>query len=389
MNLPKIKELLEKYGNGQCTDAEREIVEQWYQQLKNTGSFEWKDDKKKKIKASIEKVIRERTGLQKQGKVHSIPKRRIYWYAAASVAIIAISLIYFRMLNQPSGKNTDHIAQVTNDVKAPEASRAMVTLADGTKVYLDSAGTGNVAVQGNMKLVKLPSGEIAYQNASGELSTKLVYNTLSNPRGSKVIQMVLADGSKVWLNAGSALTYPVAFVGKERSVSITGEAYFEVAHDASKPFTVFKDKVAVKVLGTHFNINAFQDDGDDIEVTLLEGSVNVSVPSPSPSERAGVRLKPGEQARVGKGLKVVTDVDVNGVMAWKNGYFHFDDASLQNVMERISRWYDVKVVYKGEVPKKRFAGEMQRDLSLSEIIQILERNKIHFEIVGKELIVSQ
>lgn len=383
MNLPKIKELLEKYGNGQCTDAEREIVEQWYQQLKNTGSFEWKDDKKKKIKASIEKIIRERTGLQKQGKVHSIHKRRIYWYAAASVAVIAISLIYFKMLNRSSGGDVNHLVHITNDVKAPEANRAMVTLADGSKVYLDSAGTGAVAMQGNMKLVKLPSGEIAYQNASGEVSSKLQYNTLSNPRGSKVIQMVLADGSKVWLNAGSALTYPVAFVGKERSVSITGEAYFEVAHDASKPFTVFKDKVAVKVLGTHFNINAFQDDGEDIEVTLLVGSVSVN------SGNAKGQLKPGEQARVGKGLKVVTDVDVNGVMAWKNGYFHFDDASLQNVMERISRWYDVKVVYKGEVPKKRFAGEMQRDLSLSEIIQILERNKIHFEIVGKELIVSQ
>lgn len=382
MDITKIKELLAKYRNSQCTADEKELVEQWYKQLKDTGSFEWKAGEKEMLQASVERKIMEAAGLKQKAAKQRIPVRRIYWYAAASVVVMLSSLIYLKMLDRSARPNIGQAMQVSTDVIAPDANRAMITLADGKKVFLDSAGTGSLAVQGNMKLVKLPSGEIVYQNANGEISTKLEYNTLSNPRGSKVIQMLLADGSRVWLNAGSALTYPVAFVGNERRVSITGEAYFEVAHDASKPFMVFKDRMAIKVLGTHFNVNAFGDDGQDIEVTLLEGSVSVNYGG------AEGLLKPGQQAKLGQQLKILRDVNIDGVMAWKNGYFHFEDASLQNVMERISRWYDVNVVYKENVPPRKFVGEMQRDLSLSEVLKILEKNKVHFEIVGKELIVS-
>ncbi|MEO6706377.1 MAG: FecR domain-containing protein, partial [Ginsengibacter sp.] len=227
----------------------------------------------------------------------------------------------------------------------------------------------------------LANGQIAYQHNNGEVSTKMEYNTLSNPRGSKVISMVLSDGSKVWLNAGSSLTYPVSFMGSERRVSVAGESYFEVAHNASMPFIVSNGSVNIRVLGTHFNVDAFEDDGNDIKVTLLEGSVKIN------NGNATGLLKPGQQASVNKEVKINSDVDLNLVMAWKNGYFQFDNASLQNVMKQISRWYDVNVVYEGINRPREFVGEIQRDLTLSEVLKILEKNKVHFKIVGKNLIV--
>jgi hypothetical protein len=257
----------------------------------------------------------------------------------------------------------------------------MITLANGQKIYLDSAGNGALAVQGNVKLVKLAGGEIAYQQGPDNISGKIEYNTISNPKGSKVINMVLADGSKVWLNAGSSLTYPVLFIGNERKVSVTGEAYFEVTHDASKPFVVNNGSMNVRVLGTHFNVNAFEDDGSDIKVTLLEGSVKID------NGNATGLLKPGQQAVVIKEIEVLNDVDLDLVMAWKNGYFQFNNASLQNVLKEVSRWYDVNVVYEGHNQPRQFVGEMERALSLSQVLKILERNQVYFKIEGKNLIV--
>ena len=232
-----------------------------------------------------------------------------------------------------------------------------------------------------MNLVKLEGGKLAYQKNSGEISGKMRFNILSNPNGSQIVNIVLADGSRVWLNAGSTLRYPVLFMGNERKVSVTGEAYFEIAHDASKPFIVSNGSLDIRVLGTHFNVNAFEDDGNDIKITLLEGSVKVK------SGKATGLLKPGQQARVNKEIRVVSDVDVDMVMAWKNGYFQFENASLQTVLKQVSRWYGVDVVYEGNNQPRQFVGEMQRDLSLREILKILEKNDVHFSIIGKKLIV--
>ncbi|MEO9144812.1 MAG: FecR domain-containing protein, partial [Ginsengibacter sp.] len=243
------------------------------------------------------------------------------------------------------------------------------------------AGNGALAIQGNVKLVKLAGGEIAYHQGVKKVSGKMEYNTLSNPKGSKVINMVLADGSRVWLNAGSSLTYPVSFLGNERKVAVTGEAYFEVTHDRAKPFIVNNDSMNVRVLGTSFNVNAFKDDGNDIKVTLLEGSVKIK------NGNVTGLLKPGQQAVVTKEIKVVNDVDLDLVMAWKNGYFQFDNASLQNVLKQVSRWYGVEVVYEGKNKPREFVGEMERTLSLSEVLTILEKNKVHFKIEGKNLMV--
>ena len=376
MDIHQAKELLQRYQAGDCTLSENELVEKWYKQLIDTGEWQWGEGEKDMMQKMIEaRIMKQLNGTHK--KVFYL-KPRFQWWAAASVILLLVTFSYFQFFHNRTEQA--QIAKVlSSDVKAPQSNKAMITLANGQKVYLDSVGNGALATQGNVKLVKLANGQIAYERNNGEVVTKIEYNTLSNPRGSKVINMTLADGSKVWLNAGSSLTFPVAFIGNERKVSVTGEAYFEVAHDASRPFIVNNGSMNVRVLGTHFNVNAFEDDGGDIKVTLLQGSVKINN-----GDATGL-LKPGQQAMVNKEIKVVNDVDLDLVMAWKNGYFQFANASLQNVLKEVSRWYDVDVVYEGHNQPRQFEGEIQRDLSLSEMLKILEKNKVHFKIEGRYL----
>jgi ferric-dicitrate binding protein FerR (iron transport regulator) len=210
------------------------------------------------------------------------------------------------------------------------------------------------------------------------------YNTLSNPRGSKVISLTLSDGTRVWLNAGSSLRYPASFASSavNREVKITGEAYFEVAHDASKPFIVSKNDVSVTVLGTHFNVNAY-DDESDIKITLLEGSVRVNKGS-----NTGL-LKPGQQAQVSSSVKVLNNTDVEQVMAWKNGKFSFNGSDIKTVMRELARWYDVNVEYKDEI-KETFFVKLDRNTNMSNVFRILQTTgAVHFKIEGKKVTVMQ
>jgi transmembrane sensor len=193
--------------------------------------------------------------------------------------------------------------------------------------------------------------------------------------------MTLSDGTQVWLNAGSSVTYPVAFTGYERKVMITGEAYFEVAHNAAKPFIVSKGAMSVKVLGTHFNVNAYDDEAA-IKVTLLEGSVEVS------NAKVKQLLKPDQQAEVNSMIAINDNVNIDAVMAWKNGFFHFGNTGFGDVMKQVSRWYDVEVVYSGQVPERTFGGEIPREANLSQLIQILNESKINCRVEGKKLIIE-
>lgn len=310
---------------------------------------------------------------------------RKVWLAAASVILIAgLGLGIYAIVNKhiiPS----DIYAQ-SADIPAPEMSRATITLADGSTVFLDSLSSGEVARQDNMKVVKLANGEITYQTGFGDILKEMKYNTLSNPRGSKVINMTLADGSKVWLNAGSSITYPVAFIEKNRRVSLEGEGYFEISRNKSKPFYVKTGELEVKVLGTHFNVNAYRDN-DEIRTTLLEGSVMVNVSGQS------AILKPGQQAELpvhtgGHGsvqkLRTTDNVDVEQVLAWKNGFFSFQDAGLKDIMQQISRWYDVDVSYEGMIAPRQFGGVIPRNSDLKTVLKILEASNVHFRLEGKD-----
>lgn len=364
----RAKVLLEKYRHGTCSPQEREIVEAWYAQLLETGDWQWGAGEKEQLEQVMEARLFEQINVSPPRSVHRVHfMKTARWWAAASI-ILAIGLGAYFLVDRrgTTPGDTDNPPIAAHDVKAPETNKAMVRLTDGRTVLLDSLTNGVLAQQGNTRLVKLADGQIAYQAATGEIIKDIQYNTLSNPRGSKVIDMQLSDGTHIWLNAGSSVTYPVAFIGDERKVSITGEAYFEVAHDDSKPFYVSKGDMEVKVLGTHFNVNAY-DNEDDIRVTLLEGSVQVS------SGSRNALLQPGQQAVVRAGaIDLNKTVDLDQVMAWKNGLFIFDGyAGIEAIMRQVERWYDVKVQYKGQV-NTLFGGSVPRSASVSRVLKMLE-----------------
>ncbi len=301
------------------------------------------------------------------------------WWAASAAVFIAFSIgAWWVWINHIHNK-PQLATQITPtaDVPAPANNRAVITLANGEKIYLTDDENGKLATQGSTDIQKMSDGSIVYSGRIDE-SAPVMYNTLSNPLGSTVIYIALSDGSKVWLNAGSSLRYPVRFVGNERKVSIDGEAYFEVAHHASMPFIVNKNKMDVTVLGTHFNVKAYNDE-TVTKVTLLEGLVKAAL-----SGEQSLMLKPGEQAQITQHMKLVKNVDIDEVMSWKNGVFRFKEANLKDIMQQVARWYDVQIEYAGDVAKINLGGTLSRQASLSELLKILEEAEmVKFKVTGK------
>jgi ferric-dicitrate binding protein FerR (iron transport regulator) len=247
---------------------------------------------------------------------------------------------------------------------------------------LDSAANGMLATQGASQVIKQDNGQLAYTSDKQAHTAALLYNTLSTPRGGQY-RLTLPDGTGVWLNAASSITYPTAFAAHERKVSVTGEAYFEVAKDKSKPFHVQVNDMEVTVLGTYFNINAYTDEAD-IKTTLLEGSVNISKGGDTKL------LRPGQQAQAGNAaaIRVVDDVNTSQVVAWKNGLFDFKDADLKAVMRQLERWYDIEVEYKGAVSGYAFRGKLQRSLNLTQVLHILDEMEVKYTLQGRVLTVK-
>jgi transmembrane sensor len=262
-----------------------------------------------------------------------------------------------------------------NNVIMPGRSGAILTLGDGSEIVLDSVANGVLANQSNTAVTK-KDGELVYTEGSDAHS---VINKMTTPRGRQ-FKLELSDGTQVWLNASSSISFPTSFSNDERRVTIIGEAYFEVAKDKSKPFTVTVNDVEVKVLGTHFNINGYSDE-TEIKTTLMEGSVLVG------KKDKKVLLKPGQQAEVKNtgGVKVKDLENFESVLAWKKGMFHFENASLETVLRQLSRWYDVDIVIEKGVVSRNFEGEINRDLELSQVLKILDGNNVHFKIEGKVL----
>lgn len=320
-------------------------------------------------------------------KIHVWPR-----IAAAAVIIVLLSAGgYFifnnRHVEQTAATQTRQIFK-NNDV-APGGNKAVLTLANGTQIILDSASNGALTQQGNIKIIKLDNGQLSYNSLNGSSALpkagEVLYNTISTPRGGQY-QVVLADGSKVWLNAASSLRFPTAFSGQERNVELTGEGYFEVAHNAAKPFKVSVNGAEVQVLGTHFNINAYNDEAT-IKTTLLEGSVKVGKGS------ASKMIRPGEQAQIenyGNPKIMVQAVDVDAAVAWKNGRFIFHGNDIQSVMRQLARWYDVSVSYQGNVTDEEFVGVINRSRyeNISEILDMLEKTRtVSFAISGHHVTV--
>jgi transmembrane sensor len=285
---------------------------------------------------------------------------------------LVVGIGYFTYNQSNSSKA---LANKENAVIMPGRSGAILTLGDGSQIVLDSVANGVLANQNNTAVSK-KDGELVY---TGENNAEAVTNKMTTPRGRQY-KLELSDGTKVWLNASSSITFPTSFAVNERKVSIKGEVYFEVAKDKKRPFTVSVKDVEVKVLGTHFNINSY-DDESEINTTLLEGSVLVG------KKDKKVLLKPGQQAEIkNTGAVAVKQLDnFDEVMAWKKGMFYFNNASLETVLRQLSRWYDVDIVFEKGVVSRTFEGEINRDLELSQVLKILEGNNIHFKIEGKVL----
>jgi transmembrane sensor len=306
-------------------------------------------------------------------------KKTIWRAAAIFVVLLGMGLYMFRA-TKPGGTDTSLVH--TAPVKPIEAGKegAVLTLIDGTVVVLDSLGNGLVTTQ-NGTQVMLKNGQLVY-DADNTDPAHVGYNTMSTPKGRQ-FQMVLPDGSKVWLNAASSIHYPTMFIGDERLVEITGEAYFEVAHNAAKPFKVkVNNATTIEVLGTHFNINAYSNE-ETVNTTLLEGAVRVL------GTKGKTVLAPGQQARTsGDGnSRVVNSVNTDKVVAWKNGVFDFEDASLEEVMRQLERWYDIEVVYEKNIPKLEFFGKMGKDLSLDIVLRGLEKSNVHFRVEANRKLV--
>ena len=321
--------------------------------------------------------------------VNVIPiNTKVIWLkriAVAASVLIIFSIGYFNLKPTTIAPATNIVVSVPtnkND-KMPGGQKALLTLSDGSQIILDSASNGLLSQQGGTKVIKLANGQLKYAaNSLG--NTETVYNTMSTPAGGQY-QITLPDGSKVWLNASSSIHYPTAFLEKERRVTITGEAYFEIAKNANKPFIVkVYNGAEVKVLGTHFNVKSYADE-DEIQTTLLEGSINIY------NGLKNNLLVPGNQAKIDKSgvIKVQADADLEEVVAWKNGNFQFNSADIKSVLRQAARWYNIEVVYLGKPStENRFTGKIPMSVNLSRLLKWLEYSDIHFKLDGKKLIVT-
>ena len=310
---------------------------------------------------------------------------RNYWWAVAAIFIGAAVSLWVVTRKTPSSSMVAGRQFLQHD-RAPGGNVAVLTLADGKSITLDSVHNGVLAEQGNASVTKAGDGMLAYRQVKGQ-TTPAVYNKLTTPRGGQY-RLLLPDGSQVWLNAASSVSYPTAFTEKVRSVTVTGEVYFEIAPNAAMPFVVRVDapqgQREIRVLGTHFNVKAYSDE-DMVTTTLLEGSVQLV------NAGAGTILKPGEQGqwRPDGSMHVDAHANVDEAVAWKNGMFHFEQADLPEIMRQIARWYDVDVVFRGKVPAARFDGEIPRSSNLTEVFKILQLSNVRFTVEDKKVIVEQ
>jgi len=316
----------------------------------------------------------------------SKPAWRWYRYLMAACIIVLISGVgLFFLLHK---KNADvAVEPVTkrfkNDI-APGGEKAILQLSDGRTIVLDKASNGELAKQGSTKVLKLDNGQLAYHAAGG--AHELLYNTISTPRGGQY-QVILPDGSKVWLNTSSALKFPTSFSGKERVVELTGEAYFEIAKNKDLPFIVRTTSATgqtfeIDVLGTEFDVMAYGDETHQT-ATLVNGSIKVA------SGHQDLTLKPGDQASTDKAntLALTSGVNVEEITAWKEGRFQFENADIESIMRQVARWYDIEVEYKGKIDQ-RFRGKIPQKVNISTLLQILESTgRVHFKIDGKKVTV--
>lgn len=317
-------------------------------------------------------------------KVLRLGNWRTIKYVASIFLVVSVGLtIYLSRKNSLKGEFAGKAIEMSQNAIGLQKKRTLLTLSDGSVIPLDSNLNGNSAHQGFSNFTN-KNGQLVYHAMAGRFSPKAIMemNTLTTPKGGEY-QVTLHDGTKVWLNTASSITFPVVFNTSQRRVKIKGEAYLEVAKNPAMPFIVEANGSEVTVLGTHFNISAYPDD-DFVKTTLLEGAVSVK------SQKGSELLRPGQQAVMStkSSLMEVSEVNANEVLAWKNGYFVFKGEDIKSIMRIISRWYDVDIVYKGDLRGRTFSGTISRFGSIDELLRTIELTEaVNFDIKGRKVTV--
>lgn len=385
MEQSSIQFLLRKYVTGSLSGEE-------WEQL-NTALHESEDTVKAAIAAEMEQhepapgfrernyeALLHRITTVDQPQMRPVVRNPRRWWRAAAAAVLlgCIAGAYLLWTNGTVQNDIQSLPVTAHNDAAPGKNGAVLMLSNGRQIVLDSLENGVVATEGDNS-ARLDNGQLVYETGSGsDPGTR--YNTMQTPNGRE-FQVTLPDGSRVWLNAASAIRYPVPFQGNERKVEISGEVYFEVMPDPQRPFRVqIDDRAEIEVLGTRFNINAYKEE-ESLRATLLEGAVRFH------GKTEQVVLKPGQQARLSAKLEVVDNVKTDKIMAWRNGLFNFEGMRLDEVMRQLGRWYDMEIVYQGKVPEVEFYGDLDRHVSLAGVLKALESADIKFRIEGKRLIV--
>lgn len=397
---PQIDDLISKFLKGTLDNSDRIVLEDWVNAsdankkvFENLSNKEWVASELEKIYEFDENAGWETiaNSLYAKNKGRSI---RPYWmkWVAAAVVLIAAGTIGYRF-SMFSGNDESLVANLSqeerfgNDVKAPESNKAVLRLADGRQIVLEDSSKGRLVTEGDVEVTKAEDGQIIYKGKNGRRSNVVNENTLFVPKGSKAVRLVLADGTEVWLNSGSSLTYPSQFAGVDRKVKMTGEVFFDVAKNPAKPFKVMANGIETQALGTQFNINAYSDE-PIAKITLVEGSIKVER-----KKNKGIAdpliVKPGQQVLGSNDLKLIDHVNIDEVMAWKNGQFYFDGANIQTIMNQISKFYDVDVEYKGDIHYS-FVMKISRTVPISELLKIMElTDLVRFKIDGNTITVME
>lgn len=378
----QLNEAILHYQQGVATAAEKKLVEDLY------NSFEQENtvvdagitgDRNNLEKESLALI---QTRIAQQRTIAPAPvvtMRMLKKLGIAAAVLIIITAGIYRWLKPSPIQPAPPIAKT--DV-APGGNKAVLTLSDGRQIVLHDMANGTVTSQDGVQILKPDSGRLVYSTTSAAGNT-VAYNTLATPRGGQY-QLSLPDGTKVWLNAGSSIRYPVTFNGAERNVAITGEAYFEVAKNPRQAFIVKTENAAIRVLGTHFNIMAYKEEKNS-QTTLLEGALRVEGPVQQ------VLLKPGQQGMLANtsGELTVREVDTQEAVAWMHGQLSMKYIDVAAFMRQISRWYDVDVVFEGEVPAMSFSGSINKKINLSLVLKALNDNGLHISLVNGKLIVKK
>ncbi len=370
--------LLNKYLDGTATAEERKLLESYHDILADKDIPGLSQADRNRIIAQIESAV--------MGRIRTpapvIPLRRRWARIAVAASLfLGISTASYFLFSGHKQQSETKLAttRFKNDIE-PGHSGAVLTLGNGAQVKLDSLANGIIPTEEKTRVEKF-NGTLAYESVPADKQQQIIYNTVSTPKG-RDYELKLADGTRVWLDAMSSIRFPTSFPGKERMVEITGQAYFEVAHNARQPFRVKAANQTIEVLGTHFNVNAYT---PEIKTTLLEGAVKLTVTNMSEK----YSLKPGEQALLnGDNIHISTDADTTEVVAWKNNRFRFSGATIQDILTQVSRWYDMDIVYKSTVHDV-FVANISRDVALSRLLNLLEMTKeVQFTIDGKTVTVE-